>query len=40
LTNVADLAPVSQPSTKNPLLLRVVREGSPRFVAITGSEEN
>ena len=40
LTNVADLAPVSQPSTKNPLLLRVVREGSPRFVAITGSEED
>jgi serine protease Do len=40
LTDVADLAPVSQPSTKNPLLLRVLRDGSPRFVAITGSEEN
>lgn len=40
LTDVADLAPVSQPSTKNPLLLRVLRDGSPRFVAVTGSEEN
>ena len=40
LTDVADLASVSQPSTKNPLLLRVLRDGSPRFVAITGSEEN
>ena len=40
LTKVADLAPVGPPSTKNPLLLRVVRAGSPRFVAITGSEEN
>ena len=39
LTDVADLAAVSQPSTKNPLLLRVFRDGSPRFVAITGSEE-
>jgi serine protease Do len=39
LTNVVDLASVSQPSTQTPLLLRVLREGSPRFVAVTGSEE-
>jgi serine protease Do len=39
LTDVADLAAVSAPSTKTPLLLRVLRDGSPRFVAITGSEE-
>lgn len=39
LTDVADLASVSAPSTKTPLLLRVLRDGSPRFVAITGSEE-
>ena len=39
LTDVADLASVSQPSTQTPLLLRVLREGSPRFVAVTGSEE-
>jgi serine protease Do len=39
LTDVADLASVSRPSTKIPLLLRVLRDGSPRFVAITGSEE-
>jgi serine protease Do len=39
LTDVADLASVSQPSTQTPLVLRVVREGSPRFVAITGGEE-
>jgi S1-C subfamily serine protease len=39
LMDVADLASVSPPSSKNPLLLRVLREGSPRFVAITGSED-
>jgi serine protease Do len=39
LKDVADLASVSQPSTKLPLLLRVVREGAPNFVAVTGSEE-
>lgn len=39
LSDVADLASVSQPSPKNPLLLRVLRDGSPRFVAVTGSEE-
>jgi serine protease Do len=39
LADVADLASVGQPSTKNPLLLRVLRDGAPRFVAITGTEE-
>jgi serine protease Do len=36
LGDVADLASVSEPSTRNPLLLRVLRDGSPRFVAVTG----
>jgi S1-C subfamily serine protease len=39
LTDVADLANVSKPSRQMPLLFRVVRDGSPRFVAITGSDE-
>ena len=39
LMDVSDLAAVSQPSMKNPLLLRVLRDGVPRFVAITGSDE-
>lgn len=39
LNDVADLAAVSKPSPQMPLLLRVVRDGSPRFVAITGSDE-
>jgi hypothetical protein len=39
LEDVRDLATVSQPSTKTPLLLRVVREGIPSFVAVTGSDE-
>ncbi|HLJ38629.1 MAG TPA: PDZ domain-containing protein, partial [Steroidobacteraceae bacterium] len=39
LQDVADLATVSQPSKKLPLLLRVLRDGSPGFVAVTGSEE-
>jgi serine protease Do len=39
LQDVADLASVSRPSSKLPLLLRVVRNGSPSFVAITGSDE-
>lgn len=40
LTDVADLAGVDKPSTDLPLLLRVVRDGSPRFVAITGPDEH
>lgn len=39
LADVADLATVSKPSPEMPLLLRIVRDGSPRFVAITGSDE-
>jgi serine protease Do len=39
LMDVADLASVGQPSTKMPLLLRVLRDGTPRFLAITGSDE-
>jgi serine protease Do len=40
LTDVADLAGVDKPSAQMPLLLRIVRDGSPRFVAITGSDEH
>jgi len=39
LTDVADLATVSKPSAQTPLLLRIVRDGYPHFVALTGSEE-
>lgn len=39
LEDVADLATVSKPSTKLPLLLRVVRDSSAGFIALTGSEE-
>ena len=39
LEDVADLATVSKPSVKLPLLLRVVRSGSAGFIALTGSEE-
>jgi serine protease Do len=39
LESVADLATVSRPSTKQPLLLLILREGAPRFVAVTGSSE-
>jgi serine protease Do len=39
LTDVADLATVDKPSSQMPLLLRVVRDGSARFIAITGSDE-
>ena len=39
LEDVADLATVSKPSSKRPLLLRVLRDGSPGFIAITGNRE-
>jgi len=39
LDDVADLAGVSKPSERLPLLLRVVRGGSPEFIAITGGDE-
>jgi serine protease Do len=40
LTGVADLATVDMPTTQLPLLLRVVRDGSPSFIAVTGSDEH
>jgi serine protease Do len=39
LTDVADLASIDKPSSQMPLLLRIVRDGSSRFIAITGAEE-
>jgi serine protease Do len=39
LDDVADLANVRKPTATLPLLLRVVRNGSPSFIAITGSED-
>jgi serine protease Do len=39
LTGVADLATVDLPTPKLPLLLRVVRDGTPSFIAVTGSDE-
>ena len=39
LTDVADLVTIDKPSEQMPLLVRVVREGAPRFIAITGSDE-
>ncbi len=39
LTEVGDIASVSKPNSKQPLLLRVIRDGVPSFIAVTGSEE-
>jgi serine protease Do len=39
LAEVGDIASVSKPSSQQPLLLRIVRDGAPSFVAVTGSEE-
>jgi serine protease Do len=39
LTGVADLAAVDAPTPKQPLLLRIVRDGMPSFLAVTGSDE-
>jgi serine protease Do len=39
LQDVTDLAKVGKPSTRLPLLLLIVRDGGPRFVAITGQED-
>jgi serine protease Do len=39
LEDVIDLATVSKPTSSQPLLLRVIRTGSPGFIAVTGSEE-
>jgi serine protease Do len=39
LNDVAELTTVSQPTSQKPLLLLVVRDGSERFIAITGTDE-
>jgi serine protease Do len=39
LIKISDLATVHMPTRQAPLLLRIVREGSPAFVAITGENE-
>ena len=39
LQDVADLASVNSPTIQSPLLIRVIRDGAPHFVAITGSDE-
>jgi serine protease Do len=39
LEDVADLANVGKPSPNLPLLLRVVRNGNPGFIAVTGQEQ-
>jgi serine protease Do len=39
LEDVSELANVSKPSTRQPLLLLIVRDGAPRFIAVTGQQE-
>lgn len=39
LLDVSALASVSKPTPQVPLLLRVVRDGSPRFIAVTGGDD-
>jgi serine protease Do len=39
LVDVTDLAKVAKPTAEAPLLLRVVRDGVPSFVAVTGESE-
>jgi serine protease Do len=39
LVGVADIAAVATPTPQAPLLVRVVRDGSPTFIAITGEAE-
>jgi serine protease Do len=39
LIGVTDLVTVAAPTPRAPLLIRVVREGSPSFVAVTGEAE-
>jgi S1-C subfamily serine protease len=39
LDDTRDLATAPAPSVRLPLLLRIVRDGSPRFVAVTGTDE-
>lgn len=39
LDGVSDLATVGKPSIRLPLLLLIIRDGAPRFIAVTGQEE-
>jgi hypothetical protein len=39
LVTVADLAEVTKPTPDAPLLIRVVRDGNPTFIAVTGETE-
>ena len=39
LIDVADIAKVARPTSETPLLIRVVRDGNPRFIAVTGEAE-
>jgi serine protease Do len=39
LISVADIAAIAVPSPQAPLLIRVVRDGSPTFIAITGEAD-
>jgi serine protease Do len=39
LNGVSDLAKVATPTPRAPLLIRVVREGNPSFVAVTGEAD-
>jgi len=36
---VAEIAKVARPTSETPLLIRVVRDGNPRFIAVTGEAE-
>jgi len=38
LIHAADILAVAKPTPQNPVLVRVVRSGTARFVAITGEE--
>jgi serine protease Do len=38
LLHAADIVAVAKPTAKDPVLLRVVRDGSPVFVAVTGAD--
>ena len=39
LVRASELAGVPAPTAQAPLLIRVIRDGAPRFVAVTGSED-
>jgi hypothetical protein len=39
LIDPADIAKVAAPTPQAPLLIRVVRDGMPNFVAITGEAD-